>query len=170
MLWVNLIMDTFAAMALASLPPSEAVMHDRPRWRSAFIITRPMQRTITVVGLLFTVLLLALMVHHSILNSQLSILNCHFSTVFFTVFVMLQFWNMFNARAFATGRSALHLRGCRGFLLIAAIILVGQVLIVNFGGMFFSVEPLPLTTWLIIIGATSFVLWIGELFRLLRKK
>ena len=187
MLWVNLIMDTFAAMALASLPPSEAVMHDRPRSRSAFIITRPMQRTITVVGLLFTVLLLALMVHHSIvnsqlsilnchmvhhsiLNSQLSILNCHFPTVFFTVFVMLQFWNMFNARAFATGRSALHLRGCRGFLLIAAIILVGQVLIVNFGGMFFSVEPLPLTTWLIIIGATSLVLWIGELFRLLRKK
>ncbi len=82
---------------------------------------------------------------------------------------MLQFWNMFNARAFATGRSALHLKGCKGFLLIAALIFVGQVLIVTFGGAFFNVEPLPLTTWLLIIGITSLVLWVGEAVRKLTK-
>ena len=168
MLWVNLIMDTFAAMALASLPPSPAVMHDRPRSRQAFIITRPMWNRILGIGLLFTALLLALLLVPSALttlNSNLSTLN----SSFFTVFVMLQFWNMFNARAFATGRSALHLKGCKGFLLIAALIFVGQVLIVTFGGAFFNVEPLPLTTWLLIIGITSLVLWVGEAVRKLTK-
>ena len=175
MLWVNLIMDTFAAMALASLPPSPAVMHDRPRSRQAFIITRPMWNRILGIGLLFTALLLALLLVPSALtplNSILSTLNSNLSTLnssFFTVFVMLQFWNMFNARAFATGRSALHLKGCKGFLLIAALIFVGQVLIVTFGGAFFNVEPLPLTTWLLIIGITSLVLWVGEAVRKLTK-
>ena len=159
MLWVNLIMDTFAAMALASLPPSAAVMHHRPRPRAAFIITTPMWERIWGVGLLFTAILLFLL-----------LAPCPFplsATAFFTIFVMLQFWNMFNARAFATGRSALHLKGCRGFLFIAAIIFFGQLLIVNFGGEFFNVEPLSLQTWLIIIGTTSLVLWGDELLRLL---
>ena len=185
MLWVNLIMDTFAAMALASLPPSPAVMHDRPRSRQAFIITRPMWNRILGIGLLFTALLLALLLVPSALttlNSNLSARLCRFAqqrtlnsplstlhSSFFTVFVMLQFWNMFNARAFATGRSALHLKGCKGFLLIAALIFVGQVLIVPFGGAFFNVEPLPLTTWLLIIGITSLVLWVGEAVRKLTK-
>ena len=162
MLWVNLIMDTFAAMALASLPPSQAVMHDRPRSREAFIINRPMWNRIFGVGLLFTALLLVLLLISP------STLHLPPST-FFTVFVMLQFWNMFNARAFATGRSALHLKDCKGFLLIAALIFVGQLLIVNFVGEFFNVEPLPLTTWLLIIVGTSLVLWGGELARLIRR-
>ena len=162
MLWVNLIMDTFAAMALASLPPSPAVMHDRPRSRQAFIITRPMWQRIWGVGLLFSVLLLVLIFVPSTLHLPPS--------TFFTIFVMLQFWNMFNARAFATGRSALHLRGCKGFLSIAAIIFLGQVLIVTFGGAFFNVKPLPLQTWLVIIAATSLVLWTGELVRLMSSK
>jgi Ca2+-transporting ATPase len=159
MLWVNLIMDTFAAMALASLPPSAAVMHHRPRPRTAFIITTPMWERIWGVGLLFTAILLFLLLAPR--SFTLS------STAFFTIFVMLQFWNMFNARAFATGRSALHLKGCRGFLFIAAVIFFGQLLIVNFGGEFFNVEPLSLQTWLIIIGTTSLVLWGDELLRLL---
>ncbi|MCR5242050.1 MAG: calcium-translocating P-type ATPase, PMCA-type [Prevotella sp.] len=178
MLWVNLIMDTFAAMALASLPPSPAVMHDRPRNRAAFIITRPMWHRILSVGILFTILLLAILslpfisLHLPPSNFHILYLpvSYHLSpTTFFTIFVMLQFWNMFNARAFATGRSALHLKGCKGFLMIAAIIFLGQVLIVNFGGEFFHVEPLPLLTWVIIICATSLVLWIGEVARLVSK-
>ena len=163
MLWVNLIMDTFAAMALASLPPSPQVMYDQPRRREAFIITRPMWRRIIAIGLAFTALLLALLY-----LPQLTLLP--FGEAgrgsFFTIFVMLQFWNMFNARAFATGRSALHLKGCRGFLLIAAIIFFGQVLIVTFGGAFFGVEPLSLREWVVIVSATSLVLWIGEVARL----
>jgi Ca2+-transporting ATPase len=178
MLWVNLIMDTFAAMALASLPPSPAVMHDLPRNRAAFIITRPMWNRILSVGILFTILLLAILslpfisLHLPPSNFHILYLpvSYHLSpTTFFTIFVMLQFWNMFNARAFATGRSALHLRGCKGFLMIAAIIFLGQVLIVNFGGEFFHVEPLPLLTWVTIICATSLVLWIGEVARLVSK-
>ena len=171
MLWVNLIMDTFAAMALASLPPSPAVMHDRPRSRQAFIITRPMWQRIWGVGLLFSVLLLVLLYHPFTRFSPLpSIVSPLLSpSSFFTIFVMLQFWNMFNARAFATGRSALHLRDCKGFLFIAAIIFLGQVLIVTFGGAFFNVKPLPLQTWLVIIAATSLVLWTGEVIRLRKR-
>ena len=90
-------------------------------------------------------------------------------SLFFTIFVFLQFWNMFNARAFATGRSAFHFKGCGGFALIALVILVGQILIVEFGGQFFNVEPLKFTDWAIIICGTSVVLWIGEILRLVRK-
>lgn len=181
MLWVNLIMDTFAAMALASLPPSESVMKDRPRPREAFIINRPMWRAIIGMGALFFVFMLALLYYfeHTDITSltQIGRVAMHGNTglsgyelsLFFTIFVMLQFWNMFNARAFETGRSAFHFKGCGEFLLTAAVILAGQILIVTFGGEFFNVEPLRLTDWLIIIGATSLVLWIGEIGRLLTK-
>ena len=181
MLWVNLIMDTFAAMALASLPPSSAVMLDKPRSHTALIITRPMRRAILITGLLFFVLLFALLwvLEHtditcatqfqSITIGEKNMLTPYELTFFFTVFVMLQFWNILNARAFATGRSAFHLRGCHGFLFIAAVILVGQILIVSFGGRFFNVVPLSVIDWIIIIGVTSLVIWIGEFIRLFIK-
>ncbi|MBD5303094.1 MAG: calcium-translocating P-type ATPase, PMCA-type [Bacteroides sp.] len=187
MLWVNLIMDTFAAMALASLPPSKSVMNDKPRSREAFIINRPMWNSIIGVGGIFFVILLVLLYifEHYDVTSMLNIfsfnpqpavdaLNPSLTPVelslFFTIFVFLQFWNMFNARAFETGRSAFHFKGCSGFLLIALIILLGQILIVTVGGNFFNVVPLSVTDWAIIIGATSFVLWIGEIGRLFSKK
>ncbi len=182
MLWVNLIMDTFAAMALASLPPSRSVMKDKPRSRSAFIVSRPMWKSIVGVGGLFFVFLLCLLYYleHADI-STLSLIGrvplgsadglSHYElSLFFTVFVFLQFWNMFNARAFATGRSAFHFKGAGGFVLIALAILVGQILIVTVGGPFFSVTPLKITDWLIIIAGTSPVLLIGELIRLCSKK
>ena len=178
MLWVNLIMDTFAAMALASLPPNEAVMGDRPRSRKAFIINLPMIKNIVGVGFLFAALLILLLYRMEHVEST-DIIDlftasatghCHPSrhelTIFFTIFVMLQFWNMFNARAFATGSSALHLHGCRWFVIIASLILFGQIAIVELVPDFFGVEPLRLYEWLIIILATSPVLLIGELLRI----
>lgn len=181
MLWVNLIMDTFAAMALASLPPSEAVMADKPRSRTAFIINRPMWQGIIGLGLLFTVLLFALLMLFRNYDIQsltaLADLSAHAKSdgklssyelsLFFTIFVMLQFWNMFNARAFETGRSAFHFKDCNSFLAIALFILVGQWLIVSFGGKMFSVVPLHAADWGIIIIATSVVLWVGELNRVI---
>ena len=181
MLWVNLIMDTFAAMALASLPPSASVMKDKPRSREAFIINRPMWKSIIGVGGVFFIFLLGLLYYfeHTDITSLTEIgkvamgentgLSGYELSLFFTIFVFLQFWNMFNARAFATGRSAFHFKGCGGFALIALVILVGQILIVEFGGQFFNVEPLKFTDWAIIIGGTSVVLWIGEILRLFRK-
>ncbi len=177
MLWVNLIMDTFAAMALASLPPSESVMDDKPRSRSAFIISRSMWRWIIGTGGIFFLFLLGLLYYfeHTDITSLTQIGRATFGagrgltpyelSLFFTIFVFLQFWNMFNARAYATGRSALHLEGCSGFGLTALIIVIGQVLIVTVGGEFFSVVPLRLTDWLIIVAGTSVVLWAGELLR-----
>lgn len=183
MLWVNLIMDTFAAMALASLPPTKSVMKEQPRSRSAFIISRPMWEFILGTGLIFSALLFAMLYYleHTDINSfaeigraafdpQLASLTPYEVSLFFTTFVFLQFWNMFNARAFATGRSALHFKGCGGFLFIAAVILVGQILIVSIGGPFFSVVPLALVDWVVIIGATSIVLWIGEIYRLVASR
>jgi len=182
MLWVNLIMDTFAAMALASLPPSPEVMKEKPRHRTDFIINRPMWAGILGMGLFFTILLTALLLffQHYDVSSLTSFGNLtakataadrltpYEGSVFFTLFVMLQFWNMFNAKAFRTGRSAFHrLRDCRGFLFVALCILLGQVLIVTFGGPMFSVQPLPVADWAVIIGSTSLVLWGGELKRLL---
>ena len=164
MLWVNLIMDTFAAMALASLPPTEQVMNDPPRPRQAFIISSPMWVSILITGGIFTAVLLAVLWHLEKGGMPLYDLS-----LFFTTFVMLQFWNMFNARAFLTGHSALRLRGCKGFIFIAVCIFVGQVLIVSFGGKMFNVTPLSLRHWLMIIGGTSIVLWIGELVRLMKK-
>ena len=183
MLWVNLIMDTFAAMALASLPPTKSVMKEQPRSRSAFIINRPMWEFILGTGLVFSALLFAMLYYleHTDINSfaeigraafdpQLASLTPYEVSLFFTTFVFLQFWNMFNARAFATGRSALHFKGCGGFLFIAAVILVGQVLIVSIGGPFFSVVPLAMIDWVVIIGSTSIVLWIGEIYRLIASR
>ncbi len=174
MLWV---MDTFAAMALASLPPSESVMDDKPRSRSAFIISRSMWRWIIGTGGIFFLFLLGLLYYfeHTDITSLSQIGRATFGadrgltpyelSLFFTIFVFLQFWNMFNARAYATGRSALHLEGCSGFGLTALIIVIGQILIVTVGGEFFSVVPLRLTDWLIIVAGTSVVLWAGELLR-----
>lgn len=182
MLWVNLIMDTFAAMALASLPPSPDVMCDRPRSRSSFIITPGMWKDIVGTGLVFFISLLGLLYYfeHADITSLAeigrvpilpeSVLTGYELSLFFTIFVFLQFWNMFNARAYATGRSALHLKGCAGFGLTALIIVAGQILIVSIGGQFFSVEPLKLSDWLIIISATSMVLWVGEAVRLLTNR
>ncbi|MEZ7674538.1 calcium-translocating P-type ATPase, PMCA-type [Prevotella sp. 20925_1_30] len=182
MLWVNLIMDTFAAMALASLPPSKDVMRDKPRNRKSFIINPAMTRLIIGVGCLFFVILLTLlyMLEHAPIQSMTAFLTWqntghheltnHELSIFFTLFVMIQFWNMFNARAFATGRSAFHLKGCKGFGAIALLIFVGQIIIVQCGGRMFNVSPLSLSDWLIIVTSTSVVLWIGELFRLFNKR
>lgn len=184
MLWVNLIMDTFAAMALASLPPSQAVMNDRPRPRTAFIINRQMWSVIVGGGIVLTLALMGILLlfrHYDITAltdlAQLPLhpdatpdLSAYELSLFFTIFVLLQFWNMFNARAFETGRSAFHFRGCQGFGLIALFILVGQVLIVSVGGKMFSVVPLHWQDWAIIIVGTSTVLWIGELLRVATKK
>ncbi len=162
MLWVNLIMDTFAAIALASLPPTRTVMADKPRRDTEPIISRAMACNIFGVGGLFTLLLLALLLYmeHS------CGLDAYELSLFFTTFVMLQFWNMFNAKAFMTGRSAFaRLTECRGFMIIAAVIFVGQILIVELGGQMFNVTPLSLSHWLLIVGATSLVLWVGELIR-----
>lgn len=164
MLWVNLIMDTFAAMALASLPPSEAVMQEKPRDRHAFIINRDMAWQILSVGILFFVLLLFLLYHFE--NAGWTLYE---QSMFFTIFVMLQFWNMFNVRAYATGESALKVKGCRGFLLIAQLVFFGQLLIVTMGGRMFNVTPLSVTDWVAIICSTSLVLWIGEGWRWVKK-
>ena len=165
MLWVNLIMDTFAAMALASLPPTERVMQDKPRSRQAFIISNPMWWSILITGGIFTALLLVVLWHLEKGGMPLYDLS-----LFFTTFVMLQFWNMFNARAFQTEQSALRLKGCKGFNFIAGCILIGQILIVTFGGQMFNVTPLFLRHWVMIICGTSVVLWIGEAVRLIINK
>ncbi|MBD5607392.1 MAG: calcium-translocating P-type ATPase, PMCA-type [Desulfovibrio sp.] len=182
MLWVNLIMDTFAAMALASLPPREEVMEAKPRDRNDFIISRPMRTRIIGVGGLFFLILIGLVwyMEHYNVASMSDFLQAGAKdrtglapielSMFFTIFVMLQFWNLFNVKAYHTNRSALHFEGCSGFLLIAAIIFFGQILIVSFGGKFFNVTPLSVSDWIWIIALTSPVLWIGEIARLFSKK
>ncbi len=170
MLWVNLIMDTFAAGALASLPPSMNVMKERPRKSGPngdFIITKPMAINIFVVGALFVVVQLALLYF---LNGDGGLTPLEQSK-FFTFFVMLQFWNMFNAKAYMTGSSAFKgLFSNTTFLAVCAIIVIGQWLIVTFGGEMFNVVPLSFRSWLVIILSTSVVLWIGEIIRLFGKK
>lgn len=163
MLWVNLIMDTFAAMALASIAPSMDVMNEKPRRRTDFIITPVMRNTISGVGLGFLIILMGLLVYFKNLSGGM---DTHRLTVFFTIFVMLQFWNLFNASVFGTNHSFFKDAGhALGMLGVALIILVGQIIIVSFGGKVFRTEPLPLSEWLYIIGGTSFVLWIGEIWR-----
>lgn len=166
MLWVNLIMDTFAAMALASLPPAAQVMKSKPRNREAFIISHPMKIFILGMGLSFTAVLLAILIWFERTGG----LTPERLSIFFTFFVMLQFWNLFNAKAFMSGKSALrNLRHSKEFLFIVLLVFFGQILIVQFGGKMFNVVPLSLTTWLIIIAVTSPVFLVGEAVRLLRK-
>ncbi|MDR1582408.1 MAG: calcium-translocating P-type ATPase, PMCA-type [Prevotellaceae bacterium] len=186
MLWVNLIMDTFAALALASLPPNEKVMKNKPRKTGDHIISKQMAKSILSVGIAFVVLLFGIVQYfkHASIGSLTEFdfldfvrnffnfssgdgLSPYELSLFFTIFVMLQFWNMFNAKAFMTGKSAFKsLNKCGGFLLIAMVILVGQWIIVTLGGEMFNVVALKLSDWGIIIASTSIVLWIGELKRL----
>lgn len=189
MLWVNLIMDTFAALALASLPPSKRVMAEKPRRQTDNIITGSMAKRIFGLGGLFVILLFALIQYFkhtdlvSLRDFSFSDMGRHlfdfshgaFSgyelSVFFSLFVFLQFWNMFNAKAYHSGRSALaYLGSCRNFLLIALLIMLGQVAITTFGGEMFRVVPLDPMTWMLTIVVTSLVLWSGELWRLLSNK
>ena len=183
MLWINLIMDTFAAMALASLPPSESVMKDKPRDRNAFILNKPMLREIIGVGGFFFLMLLGMLYifQHADITQLTDLLHLHLGekghvttyelTLLFTTFVMTHFFYLFNARAFETGRSALHFKGCNGLLTIVAIILVGQIAMVEIPGLqqFFNVTGLKLIDWTIIIIESSFVLWVREIWHLLTK-
>ena len=168
MLWVNLIMDTFAAGALASLPPNKEVMKDKPRKNEAFIVTHPMRNQILWIGLAFVAFLMGLLYYFTNAEGEI---NRHDLACFFTIFVMLQFWNLFNAKAFATGKSAFNgLLHDTGFITVALLIIIGQFFIVTFGGDVFRTVPLSWQDWLLIIGSTSLVLWIGEIFRLFGKK
>ena len=170
MLWVNLIMDTFAAGALASLSPNWNVMNDRPRKSGAkgdFIITRSMSRSIFIVGAMFVAVQVALLLWMSSNGGM----TPYRQSEFFTFFVMLQFWNMFNAKAYLSGSSAFKgLLENKSFLLVCLVIVLGQFLIVTFGGEMFNVVPLTAESWGVIIVSTSLVLWIGELLRLFSKK
>ena len=167
MLWVNLIMDTFAALALASIPPSESVMNDKPRRSTDFIISKAMRQNIFGVGTAFLVVLMAMIYYFTNADGGMTVQRL---TVFFTFFVMLQFWNLFNARVFGTTDSAFKgLAKSYGMELIVLAILGGQFLIVQFGGAVFRTEPLDWQTWLIIIGSSSLVLWIGELIRFVKR-
>ena len=163
MLWVNLIMDTFAAMALASIAPSMDVMNEKPRKRTDFIISPAMRNNIFGVGLGFLVILMGLLVYFKNLPGGM---DTRHLTIFFTIFVMLQFWNLFNASVFGTNHSffkdASHAMGMLG---VAGIILVGQLLIVSFGGKVFRTVPLSVEDWIYIIAGTSVVLWLGEIIR-----
>ena len=167
MLWVNLIMDTFAALALASIPPSESVMKEKPRKSTDFIITKSMRYYILGMGSAFLVLLMGMLFWF---NSEEGGMTTYRLTVFFTFFVMLQFWNLFNARVFGTSDSAFKgISKSYGMELIILAILGGQILIVQFGGAVFRTVPLDFMTWMTIVVSTSFVLWIGELVRLIRR-
>jgi Ca2+-transporting ATPase len=179
MLWVNLIMDTFAAGALASLPPDPNVMNSKPRKNNDFIVTSSIARHILITGFIFVVLLLGMMYYFSSpehLNSFFSYISeedrgRYFLSYFFTVFVLLQFWNMFNAKAYQTGKSAFAgLSKSVGFEIVTLIILIGQILIVIFGGDVFRTMPLKIQDWGIIIGGTSVVLWVGEIIRFINRK
>ena len=164
-LWINLIMDTFAAMALASLPPSREVMQEKPRSKDAFIINKDMMHGIGIIGGLFFLGMFAMLWYFERVKG----VDPQELTIFFCIFVMLQWWNLFNARTLGSHHSAFRrLWACQGFLLVLALVLVGQWLIVTYGGQMFRTEPLSLKVWLYIIIGTSPVLWIGEAWRKLR--
>ena len=166
-LWVNLIMDTLAAMALASLPPSREVMEEKPRSSDAFIITRSMKQGILTIGGLFFVVTFALLWYFE----QGAGMDDIKLTVFFTIFVMLQWWNLFNARTLGSCHSAFRrIWACRGFLLVLLFVLVGQWIIVTYGGRMFRTVPLSWQMWAAIIGGTSLVLWVGEIYRFLKRR
>lgn len=166
MLWVNIIMDTFAALALASLPADPAVMNERPRPVSQFIITRPIWGSIIGYGSAFVIALLAFMLYFGE-DGELTINQL---TIFFTFFVMLQFWNLLNAKAYSSHKSAFcGLARCYGVLMVLVFIIVGQWLIVQFGGRVFRTVPLSWNDWLLVIAASSLVLWVGEFLRAVQR-
>ena len=168
MLWVNMIIDTFAAAALASLPPTPKVMDEKPRKATDFIISPKMKNYILGIGITFAVFLLGMMYWYTQTEGHISRYEL---SVFFTTFVMLQFWNMFNAKAFLSHGSAFkNMKESTGFLIIMFIIPLGQYLIVQFGGEVFRTVPLSLKDWGVIIGLTSLVLWVGELLRSIKSK
>ena len=167
-LWVNLIMDTFAALALASLPPSHEVMNDKPRKATDFIINKGMAFGILFCGIAFFIVMFAMLIYCE--RRGKGGVDVHELTVFFTTFVMIQFWNLFNAKSLGSNRTAFrHFLKDKGMILVLALVLVGQWLIVTFGGEMFRTVPLSLTEWLVIIGATSIVLWIGEIWRAFKR-
>ena len=163
-LWVNLIMDTFAALALASLPPSHEVMKDKPRKASDFIINKSLGFGILFCGIVFFLVMFALLVYCE--RRGKGGVDVHELTMFFTTFVMIQFWNLFNAKALMSHHTAFrHFLKDKGMILVLVLVLVGQWIIVTFGGEMFRTTPLSLHEWLLIIGSTSVVLWVGELWR-----
>ena len=167
-LWVNLIMDTFAALALASLPPSHEVMNDKPRKATDFIINKGMAFGILFCGIAFFIVMFAMLIYCE--RRGKGGVDVHELTVFFTTFVMIQFWNLFNAKSLGSNRTAFrHFLKDKGMILVLALVLVGQWLIVTFGGEMFRTVPLSLTEWLVIIGATAIVLWVGEIWRAFKR-
>lgn len=167
-LWVNLIMDTFAALALASLPPSHEVMKDKPRKASDFIINKSIGFSILFCGIVFFLVMFALLVYCE--RRGKGGVDVHELTMFFTTFVMIQFWNLFNAKALMSHHTAFrHFLKDKGMILVLVLVLVGQWIIVTFGGEMFRTTPLSLHEWLLIIGSTSVVLWVGELWRAFKR-
>ena len=167
-LWVNLIMDTFAALALASLPPSHEVMKDKPRKASDFIINKSIGFGILFCGIVFFLVMFALLVYCE--RRGKGGVDVHELTMFFTTFVMIQFWNLFNAKALMSHHTAFrHFLKDKGMILVLVLVLVGQWIIVTFGGEMFRATPLSLHEWLLIIGSTSVVLWAGELWRTFKR-
>ena len=167
-LWVNLIMDTFAALALASLPPSHEVMKEKPRKASDFIINKSIGFGILFCGIVFFLVMFALLVYCE--RRGKGGVDVHELTMFFTTFVMIQFWNLFNAKALMSHHTAFrHFLKDKGMILVLVLVLVGQWIIVTFGGEMFRTTPLSLHEWLLIIGFTSVVLWVGELWRAFKR-
>lgn len=167
-LWVNLIMDTFAALALASLPPSHEVMKEKPRKASDFIINKSIGFGILFCGIVFFLVMFALLVYCE--RRGKGGVDVHELTMFFTTFVMIQFWNLFNAKALMSHHTAFrHFLKNKGMILVLVLVLVGQWIIVTFGGEMFRTTPLSLHEWLLIIGSTSVVLWVGELWRAFKR-
>lgn len=168
-LWINLIVDTFASLALSTIPPSADVMKEQPRKSSDFILSRFVKKSVGITaGIFFAVLLGILFYFNRWGNNTISL---HDLTVFFTFFVMLQFWNLMNARVLGSHQSAFsQLLNCKGLLFVMSMILIGQILIVEFGGKVFRTEPLDITTWLTIVAGSSLVLWIGEIVRYIQRK
>ena len=164
-LWVNLIMDTFAALALASLPPSHEVMNEKPRKATDFIINKSMACGILFCGIAFFIVMFAMLIYCE--RRGKGGVDVHELTIFFTTFVMIQFWNLFNAKSLGSSRSAFHhFLKDKGMILVLVLVLVGQWIIVTFGGEMFRTVPLSFSEWLVIIGVTSVVLWIGEVYRI----
>ena len=167
-LWVNLIMDTFAALALASLPPSHEVMKEKPRKASDFIINKSIGFGILFCGIVFFLVMFALLVYCE--RRGKGGVDVHELTMFFTTFVMIQFWNLFNAKALMSHHTAFrHFLKDKGMILVLVLVLVGQWIIVTFGDEMFRTTPLSLHEWLLIIGSTSVVLWVGELWRAFKR-